>query len=74
MIIVLEFLQRMKSYNLVNRKVILKISAHVEYSLTEIGADLTPILMAMYHWGLKHAQQKINSPTRYNDATGLINQ
>jgi DNA-binding HxlR family transcriptional regulator len=53
----------MESYNLVDIRVISTRPTHVEYSLTEIGADLTPILMAMYHWVFKHAQQKINNPT-----------
>lgn len=70
----IQHLKELQADDLVHRKVISTIPAHVEYSLTEIGADLTPILMAMYHWGLKYAQQKINSPTNYNDSAGLINQ
>lgn len=63
----IQNLKELQVDDLVHRKVISTIPAHVEYSLTEIGTDLTPILMAMYQWGLKHAQQKINSPTAYND-------
>ena len=54
----IQHLKELQADDLVHRKVISTIPAHVEYSLTEIGLELTPILNAMSHWGLKHAQQK----------------
>ena len=44
-------LRDMESNGLVNRKVYPKVPPRVEYSLTELGRSLKPILDAMWDWG-----------------------
>lgn len=44
-------LRDMDKNGLVNRKVYPEVPPHVEYSLTELGQSLKPILDAMQSWG-----------------------
>ena len=44
-------LRDMESNGLVNRKVYSEVPPRVEYSLTELGRSLKPILDAMWDWG-----------------------
>ncbi len=44
-------LRDMESNGLINRKVFPEVPPHVEYSLTELGWSLKPILDAMQTWG-----------------------
>ena len=44
-------LRDMEQSGLVNRKVYAEVPPRVEYSLTELGQSLKPILDAMQHWG-----------------------
>lgn len=45
-------LRELEKDNLINRKVFAEVPVRVEYSLTEDGRTLVPILEAMYTWGL----------------------
>jgi len=47
-------LRQMEQDNLVQRKVYAEVPPRVEYSLTEIGRSLSPILDAMHKWGTKY--------------------
>jgi DNA-binding HxlR family transcriptional regulator len=47
-------LRQMEQDNLVRRKVYAEVPPRVEYSLTEIGRSLRPILDAMHKWGAKY--------------------
>jgi len=47
-------LRQMEEDNLVHRKVFAEVPPRVEYSLTEIGRSLSPILDAMHKWGTKY--------------------
>ncbi len=44
-------LRDMEESGLVNRKVFAEVPPRVEYSLTELGRSLKPILDAMQNWG-----------------------
>jgi DNA-binding HxlR family transcriptional regulator len=50
-------LRQMAEDNLVNRKVYPEVPPRVEYSLTQIGESLKPILDAMHRWGTKYTMQ-----------------
>lgn len=47
-------LRDMESSGLVNRKVYAEVPPRVEYSLTELGQSLKPILDALQDWGLEY--------------------
>ncbi len=44
-------LRELENDDLINRKVFPVVPPKVEYSLTELGISLKPILVAMYTWG-----------------------
>lgn len=44
-------LRAMEEKSLVQRKVYAEVPPHVEYSLTELGRSLKPILDSMWVWG-----------------------
>lgn len=47
-------LRDMEKKGLVNRKVYAEVPPRVEYSLTELGRSLKPILDAMWNWGTEY--------------------
>ena len=50
-------LRQMEQSGLVNRKVYAEVPPRVEYSLTELGYSLKPILDAMWTWGEEYQHQ-----------------
>jgi DNA-binding HxlR family transcriptional regulator len=47
-------LRQMEEDNLIGRKVYAEVPPRVEYSLSETGRSLKPILDAMHKWGAKY--------------------
>ncbi len=50
-------LRQMEASGLVNRKVYAEVPPRVEYTLTEIGYSLKPILDAMSEWGESYKEK-----------------
>ena len=55
-------LRELESQNLIHREVYPVIPPKVEYSLTEQGRSLMPILMAMRDWGSEYLRTKSVEP------------
>ena len=51
-------LRAMEESGLVNRKVYAEVPPRVEYSLTELGKSLKPILDSMWTWGEGYKKQQ----------------
>lgn len=47
-------LRQMEESGLLNRKVYAEVPPKVEYSLTELGLSLEPVINAMAHWGTEY--------------------
>ena len=54
-------LREMEADGLVNRKIYPQVPPKVEYSLTETGISLEPILDSMYLWGTSYRKIMENS-------------
>ncbi|MBS6642573.1 MAG: helix-turn-helix transcriptional regulator [Clostridiaceae bacterium] len=50
-------LRDMEEKGLVSRQVYAQVPPRVEYSLTELGRSLKPILDAMWNWGTEYKSQ-----------------
>lgn len=51
-------LRQMEESGLLNRKIYAEVPPKVEYSLTEVGESLSPVLDAMAKWGIEYKQIK----------------
>ena len=51
-------LRQMEESGLLTRKVYAEVPPRVEYSLTELGYSLKPILDAMWNWGTEYKKQQ----------------
>ncbi|WP_010277105.1 winged helix-turn-helix transcriptional regulator [Paenibacillus senegalensis] len=49
-------LRELEYHDIIHRKVYAQIPPKVEYSITEYGKGMRPILEAMHQWGLTHIQ------------------
>lgn len=55
-------LRELETQNLLNREVYPVIPPKVEYSLTELGRSLMPVLVAMRDWGSDYLRKKDVEP------------
>lgn len=62
-------LRQMEADGLVKRKVYAEVPPRVEYSLTEIGKSLKPILDSMWDWGLNYIESKMSGETHQSENT-----
>jgi len=60
----IQSLKELEKDGLVNRKVYRQVPPKVEYSLTDIGKSIIPVLNAMFEWGRSYASYLI---ARQND-------
>lgn len=51
-------LRELEQDGIINRHVYLQVPPKVEYSLTELGETLKPILDAMHQWGLMYLENR----------------
>ena len=56
-------LRELEAQDLVHREVFPMVPPKVEYSLTELGQSLMPLLMAMRDWGAVYLRSKNTEPT-----------
>ena len=54
----------MEEDGLLTRKVYAEVPPRVEYTLTELGESLRPILCAMQQWGLEYQEMQFKSSTK----------
>ena len=53
-------LRELEKEDIITRKVYAQVPPKVEYSITEYGKSLEPILVAMHEWGTAHTLHKKN--------------
>lgn len=58
-------LRSMEDSGLLTRKVYPEVPPRVEYTLTETGYSLKPVLDAMVAWGTEYKQKKGQNPPQY---------
>ena len=51
-------LRELEQAGIIKRKIYPEVPPRVEYSLTDIGASLKPVLDAMHKWGTKYVMQR----------------
>jgi len=51
-------LREMEQDGIIHREVYLQVPPKVEYSLTDLGKTLQPILDAMHTWGIRYLNEK----------------
>jgi DNA-binding HxlR family transcriptional regulator len=57
-------LRELEQEDIIIRKVYPQVPPKVEYSITEYGKSLEPLLEAMHEWGTKHTLHKIQKMNR----------
>lgn len=67
-------LRELEAQDLVHREVFPVIPPKVEYSLTELGATIMPILYAMRDWGTEYLRSKNFEPTCFMMKTPIAKQ
>ena len=65
-------LRELESQNLIHREVFPVIPPKVEYSLTETGKSLMPILVAMRDWGAGYLRGKNKEPNCFMMASNPV--
>lgn len=65
-------LRDMEADGLLTRKAYAEVPPRVEYSLTELGASLKPIIGAMFDWGIMYKQANGVPTNDLVDALGTV--
>ncbi len=53
-----QHLRELENDGLISRKVFPTVPPHVEYSLTELGLSIVPVLYALYDWGITYMDER----------------
>ena len=56
--ILTQHLRELEKDGVIDRKVFAQVPPKVEYSLTDSGKTLKPILDSMHEWGLRHSRER----------------
>ena len=67
-------LRELEAQDLIHREVFPVIPPRVEYSLTETGKSLLPILVAMRDWGSQYLRSKNREPSGFMMTTEPVTQ
>ncbi len=67
-------LRELEQDGVVQRTVYAEVPPKVEYSLTEFGRSLEPILLLMRTWGEQYTQQLVQRQTHEDEPAGAIAQ
>lgn len=62
-------LRELEEEDIISRKVYPQVPPKVEYSITEYGRSLEPVLDVMHEWGTKHTLHKLNKLQNKNKNT-----
>lgn len=62
-------LRELEDEDIIERVVYAQVPPKVEYSMTEYGRSLEPILEAMHEWGAKHTDHKIEKQSRMKNSS-----
>ena len=54
--VLIEQLREMEAHGLVKRTIFAEVPGRVEYTATDLGLALEPILLALCQWGQRHAE------------------
>lgn len=63
-------LRELEAEGIIERIVYPEVPPRVEYSMTEYGRSLEPILEAMHEWGTKHMQHKAQKAQEQQGVVG----
>jgi DNA-binding HxlR family transcriptional regulator len=55
--VMIQQLREMEEHGLVHREVFRQVPPRVEYSATDLGLSLEPVLLALCDWGRHHAEE-----------------
>ena len=55
--VLIQQLREMEEHGLVRRQIFAEVPARVEYSATELGLGLEPVLLSLCAWGQRHAEE-----------------
>ena len=65
-------LRQMEASGLLTRKVYAEVPPRVEYTLTETGESLRPVLGAMFDWGMDYKRKNHSPGNERVDALGKL--
>lgn len=63
-----QSLRELEDENIIKREVFPQVPPKVEYTMTEYGMSLEPILSAMHDWGVTHQKLKMQDHTKKESA------